>query len=264
MEIFWRLVLGHFIGDFTLQTNYIAAWKRRNFWGLLVHCGIHPIIYAILLWRYIGQVWIVIGPLKLTGCTCIFLVFITHIIEDEWRIWSVQKKGAPDNTFFYVWDQIIHYAILFTMSPVIDGSTSKFGSLHYPPIAGVILQSQAAGLSLWERFFTITRPENWVFIGIIFVVVTHFTTVTIYFLEKDFLGRDYPETNEKYISIAERLIVMACFLLPGLWWISVVAVWILRAIVYKLRHVYDFTWISILIGNMIAVICGIIARAIIY
>ena len=51
MEIFWRLVLGHLIGDFTLQTNYIAAWKRRSVLGMVVHCGIHPVIYAVFLWK---------------------------------------------------------------------------------------------------------------------------------------------------------------------------------------------------------------------
>lgn len=263
MEIFWRLVLGHLIADFTLQTNYIAAWKRRSVWGLLVHCGIHPIIYSILLWRYVGQVWIQAGPLKLTGCTCILLVFITHLIEDEWRIWSVLKRNAPDNTFFYVWDQIIHYAIIFALSPVVDGAVSKFGFIYFPEIMGVVPGAQAAQMSLIERFFTITRPENWIFVAILFVIITHFTTVTIYFLEKDFLGRDFPDVPEKYTTMAERLIVMACLLLPGMWWISVLGVWALRAFIYKARRIYDYTWMNILIGNGAAVVCGFLARLLI-
>lgn len=264
MEIFWRLVLGHLIGDFTLQTNYIAAWKRRNIWGLLVHCGIHPIIYAILTWKYMNNVWMEVGPIELTGCTCIFLIFITHLIEDEWRIWSVLKKGAPDNTFFYLWDQVIHYAVLFAIAPVVDGATSKFGILYYPPIAGILDGTQTFGSGLWERFANIARGEQWVFLGMLFVVATHFTTVTIYFIEKDFFGGNYPATDEKYISMAERLVVMGCFLLPGLWWISVVVVWLARAVFYKVRRVYDFSWTSLLIGNVTAILCGLLARTILY
>ena len=171
MEIFWRLVLGHLIGDFTLQTNFIAAWKRRSIWGVFVHCGIHPVIYSILLWRYLGQVWFQIGPLQFTGCVCVPIIFISHFIEDEWRIWSVSKKGAPDNTFFYVWDQVIHYAVIFTFSPVVDSgmvSTGKFGFIHYPSISGLVPYNEWLGLDFWNKFLTLTRPENWVFLGILF------------------------------------------------------------------------------------------------
>ncbi|OGR51246.1 MAG: hypothetical protein A3I11_02290 [Elusimicrobia bacterium RIFCSPLOWO2_02_FULL_39_32] len=264
MEIFWRLMLGHFIADFTLQTNYIAAWKRRNVWGLIVHCAIHPILYTILLWNYVGQVWLQIGTIKLTGCTCILLVFIAHLIEDEWRIWSVLKKGAPDNTFFYLWDQAIHYAIIFAFSPVVDGSTGKYGLLNYPPITGVLNSYQAMGMDIVSRFSNIVRSENWVIVGILIALVTHFTTVTIYFLEKDFFGFDFPETKEKYITMAERVLVMGCFLLPGAWWLAVVAVWILRTVIYKVKKVYDLTWLNILLGNSIAVVCGIAARILVY
>lgn len=264
MEIFWRLILGHLISDFTLQTNYVAAWKRRSIWGLLVHCATHPIIYVILTWNYLTQVWIEIGPLKLTGLACILLIFITHVIEDEWRIWSVLKKGAPDNTFFYAWDQVIHYAIIFAMAPVIEGSVGKFGFLTYPPLADVISAAESPGLTLWEKFSTVIQPESWVFIAILFVIVTHFTTVTIYFIEKDLFGGDYPATDEKYISMAERVVVMGCFLLPGLWWISVLFVWLLRPAIYKLRRVYDFSWTSVLVGNGTAILCGLISRSLLY
>ncbi|GEM_PF-370187 len=264
MEIFWRLILGHLIADFTLQTNYIAAWKRESKWGLLVHCAIHPIIYSILLWNYVGQVWIQVGSLELTGCLCIFLVFITHLIEDEWRIWSVLKQGSPDNTFFYVWDQVIHYAVLFAFSPVVDGMMGKFGLLYYPPLYGVVSYSEVLDLNLWERFLTLSRNETWVFVGILFALVTHFATVTIYFLEKDLLGKNFPSVKEKYISMLERGVVMVCFLLPGFWWISVVLLWISRSILYRIYRWGDFSWIHIFLGNGIAILCGIIVRHLVY
>lgn len=264
MEIFWRLILGHLIADFTCQSNYIAAWKRRSLAGLFVHVGIHPVVYALLLWNYLGQVWIQVGPLKLTGCLCIAFIFIAHIIEDEWRIWSVLKRGAPDNTFFYVWDQVIHVAIIFACSPAIEGSAGKFGTIQYPQISGTLPLSQSAGLSVFERFTTVVTPEPWVMIAILYAVVTHFTTVTIYFFEKDFFNREYPDLQEKYISMAERVILMSCFLLPDYWWMVVVGVWLLRIIIYKIRRFHDFSWTSIVIGNSTAVICGLLARHFFY
>ncbi len=264
MEIFWRLLLGHIIADFTLQTNFIAGWKRRSKWGLFVHCAIHPIIYSLLLWQYLSLVWIRIGSLELTGCTCVFLVFVTHVIEDEWRIWSVLKQGAPDDTFFYVWDQLIHYAIIFAFSPVVDGMQGKFGLFYYPPIPGVVSHWEGMGLGLGEAFRTISKNETWVFVALLFAAVTHFTTVTIYFIEKDLFGVPFPSTREKYISMLERLAVTVCFLLPGIWWAAVAGVWIIRSILYKLYRWGDFSWIHILLGNGIAILCGIIIRNLVY
>ena len=57
MDIFWRLMLGHFLADFTFQVNAIAAWKRTSHWGLLLHCLMHPLFYIVLTWPYLGETW---------------------------------------------------------------------------------------------------------------------------------------------------------------------------------------------------------------
>ena len=250
MEIFWRLVLGHLIADFTLQTNYIAAWKRRNLTGLFVHCIIHPLIYSILLWNYLGQVWIKIGPVELTGTLCLFIIFASHFIEDHWRIWSVLKNNSPDNTFFYLWDQVVHYAVIFAISPAIEGSASKFGFISYPSISGIFSAVESIHLNVVQRFFTIVRPEPWIFIGILLTLITHFTTVSIYFLEKDFLQKEFPSNREKYIGIMERLVIVLCFMLPGNGWILVVAVWVFRIILLKTKKWIPVTWMNIIFGNL--------------
>ena len=264
MEIFWRLVLGHLIGDFTLQTNHIAAWKRRNILGMIVHCGIHPVIYSVLLWSYMGQTWVQAGPLPLTGWACVFVIFAAHFIEDQWRVWSVLKRNAPDNTFFYIWDQVIHYAVLFSMAPAVEGSIGKYGFLTYPPISGVAPLAQASRMTLGERFMTVTQPEPWVFIAILFVIVTHFTTVSIYFIEQDFFGKSFPGDREKYISMAERILVAGCFLLPGRWGLALAAAWILYVLASKAKRAYAYSWTSILVGNATAVLCGLLSRNLFY
>jgi energy-coupling factor transporter transmembrane protein EcfT len=93
-----------------------------------------------------------------------------------------------------------------------------------------------------------------------FVVVTHFATVTVWFIEKDIFGREYPETEEKYISILHRLVVWLSFFLPYPWWMLVLAF----VLVTFIRHVWtrrvDFSWTSVLLGNSIAVACGFLSR----
>ena len=266
MEIFWRLVLGHLIGDFTLQTNHIAAWKRRSVPGMLVHCGIHPVIYSMLLWNYMGQVWVQLGRLSLTGWACVTIMFVAHFAEDQWRVWSVLKRSTPDNTFFYIWDQGVHYVVLFAMAPSIEGAAGKYGLVSYPAIAGVMHAGAGdpMSLSLWQRFLTVTQPEIWVFAAILFVLLTHFTTVSVYFIEKDYFGKDFPGDSEKYIGMAERLAVAACFLLPGLWWLGLVSAWIVFALALKFRGSSRHSWTSILLGNSAAVLCGALSRLIFY
>ena len=253
--------MGHLIGDFTLQTNYIANWKRRNLIGMLAHCGIHPVLYSLILWNYMGQVWLKVGPLALTGWVCVVIIFVTHFMEDQWRVSSVIRKEGRDNTFFYIWDQVIHYVILFSVSPAIDGAVGKFGVISYPAITGTVALDEALGMGFWERFLTVTHPEPWVFGVIFFVLVTHFTTVSIYFLEKDIFGREFPNDREKYISMAERLAVGAAFLLPGTWGIFLAAAWILYAIVQKLKKNHPATWVHLILSNLAAVLCGFFIRS---
>jgi hypothetical protein len=102
--------------------------------------------------------------------------------------------------------------------------------------------------------------ETWPILGILFVIVTHCATVTVWFIEKDIFGTNYPETEEKYISILQRLVVWLSFFLPNPWWVLVL-VFVLFSFG---RHVWsrrvDFSWTSVLLGNALAVACGFISR----
>ncbi len=78
MDIFWRLLFGHLVADFTLQTNFIVRWKRSSPWGMLVHCLIHPACYVLLTFRSLGEVWVSAGSLPLPGWACVLLLFAAH------------------------------------------------------------------------------------------------------------------------------------------------------------------------------------------
>jgi len=225
MEILCRLLFGHLLADFTFQSNFVADWKRRSMAGLLVHVGTHPACYIPLLWPYLGDVWVQAAGFALNGWTCIVIATVLHFVEDYFRVTMV-NKGWPDNTLFYAWDQAVHIAILFMLSP---------------------LKSQPV-------------LTQWPILGICFVAVTHFATVTVYFIEKEIDGSEYPETNEKYISILQRLVAWMAFFLPSPWWYLV----LLFILFTFARHVWmrrlEFTWTSVILGNVMAVVCGLIAR----
>ncbi len=225
MEIFFRLLFGHFLADFTFQTNYIARWKRNSMVGLLVHVAIHPLCYISLLWNYLPQVWVTFGSFELTGWIVVPILTLLHFGEDWFRV-NMVNKGWPDNTLFYLWDQIIHISLLWSFCPKSSQSLENV----------------------------------WPILGTLLVIVTHFATVAVWFIEKDIYGRDYPDTEEKYILILQRLAVWLSFFMPDPWWIFV----LIFLVGTFGRHVWtrkiDFSWTSVIMGNALAIICGSISR----
>ena len=237
MDIFWRLLFGHLLADFTFQTNFINRWKRTHFAGLLVHCLIHPICYSILTWPFLGEYWIDNPLIRLTGWSCLLIVFLIHLLEDWWRVYTIFRYGMPDNTIFFLWDQIIHYSVIFAVVPL------------------ALTNEAATGLI----------PEKWPVLGCLFVLITHGCTVTVYFLEKDLYGVEFPGFDEKYLAMAERLVLGLCFLYPGAGGaLALAAAWL--GVMFFLRRVrlFESTAFSFYVGAGIAALCGLAARAVYY
>jgi hypothetical protein len=225
MEFFFRLLFGHLLADFTFQTNFLADWKRRSGAGLLVHVVIHPLCYIALTWPFLNQTWTLFGSFRICGWAAVLIATLIHYVEDWFRVRQI-AMGWNDNTVFYVWDQAIHILVLWLLSP-------------------------------WK----VQPLENtWPLIGSLFVVVTHFATVTIWFIEKDIYGREYPATEEKYLAILQRLAVWLAFFLPTPVWPVVVVVVFATFGRYIWRRRIDFSRASLVMGNALALTCGLISR----
>lgn len=231
MVIFWRLMLGHFLADFTLQTNFINSWKRSSLWGMLAHCAAHPLCYAALTWPFLKDVWVDLPFLELNGWACILIVFATHFVEDQWRVFTIFRYNMPDNTLYFFWDQLIHYAVIFAVIP--------------------------AG---FQGGVPLLIPEKWPVLGCLFVLVTHACTVLIYFIEKDLYNKEFPGTVEKYATMAERLVLALCFLVPGNFWPLLAIGWLSAMHAVRSRRLLDLTWFSLYLGAPAAAACGLAAR----
>lgn len=185
MLIFWRLLLGHFIADFTLQTNKVAQWKRISRWGMIVHVLCHPVMYTVLTWPYLSWTWVRLHGFALNGWACVALISMLHWIEDELRVWCI-RRGTRDSTAFLLWDQAVHFGVLFALAPSLVG-----------------------------------RPaEPWVLAAIGAVLLAHFTSVLIFFVENDRGGSSTVLAQGKYYFMLERLFIAGLFLLPMPWCFS--------------------------------------------
>ena len=82
------LVMCHCIGDYVLQTDFLAKTKGTNLYHLFVHCVLYLVPFAIVF----GVDW------KLG------VLFVSHFIIDILK--------AKYQKIRYVTDQVLHYLIL--------------------------------------------------------------------------------------------------------------------------------------------------------
>ena len=82
------LVICHLIGDYFLQSDFIAKTKGQNWYHLFVHC----ILYVVPFYIAFGL------DLRFV------IIFISHVIIDALK--------ARYHAISYLGDQVIHYVIM--------------------------------------------------------------------------------------------------------------------------------------------------------
>jgi hypothetical protein len=97
--LFWRLLAGHFIGDFPFQTNTVFMIKTKYPWGVILHgsiAGIFIFIFAIpyipnypILWLYL------------------FLNLAYHILVDKAKL-VITPKLKRIGFILFLLDQLLH------------------------------------------------------------------------------------------------------------------------------------------------------------
>ncbi len=226
LYFFWRLLLAHLLADFTFQTDRIAKWKRESISGVYFHVLIFLFFAVAVNYQYI--------PRK-DFAVALLILGLAHVLEDQWRVVSIQKYHSHDNIFLFLYDQFIHVLMIFVVFP------------KQPPFA---------------------ETEKWVYLAIVIVLASHFTTIFIYFLKKLFYKNAAIVTREKYHGIMERLLVVACFLIPGrLFYAALaIAVALIAFERYSIRGAKDLdtSVFNVTASNVMAVMFSVIARGIWY
>ena len=84
----FNLLICHLIGDYVLQSNFLATTKGQNWYHLFIHC----VLYIVPFYFVFGFSW------------HIGVLFAVHIIVDTLK--------ARYNKISYIQDQILHYLLL--------------------------------------------------------------------------------------------------------------------------------------------------------
>lgn len=72
LTFFESLLLGHFVGDYILQNNWMALNKTKRWLPCLIHCLLYTL--AVCLFTWILNPW------------WILVVFASHIFIDHWSL----------------------------------------------------------------------------------------------------------------------------------------------------------------------------------
>lgn len=87
MKILLILVMCHLVGDYVLQSDFIAKTKGENMYHLFVHCMLYCLPFMIFL----------------NGCRLVIL-FNTHV--------GIDLLKAKYGKISYKQDQILHYCVI--------------------------------------------------------------------------------------------------------------------------------------------------------
>ncbi len=88
IKLIITLIFCHLIGDYVLQTDFIAKTKGTNWYHLFVHC----VLYCLPFFIVYGLTW------------QLLFVFIMHFVIDPLK--------ARYNKINYVTDQLLHYIVM--------------------------------------------------------------------------------------------------------------------------------------------------------
>jgi hypothetical protein len=100
LAVFLRMLAGHFIADFFLQTRAGIEEKRQKRWrskSLYVHSAVYALLVcaASLAWEELA--WLVV------------VIFVSHVLVDGW------KAGRPERAGAFVLDQFAHLVVLLAV-----------------------------------------------------------------------------------------------------------------------------------------------------
>jgi len=230
MKIFFRLLFAHLLADFVLQTNFIANWKKRSFYGVVVHSLTFFILSLVLTYNDITKIWLDY-PIKLSGIWCLVILFIFHILEDEYRAYNIRHYYVRDNILFFLLDQVIHIAFLFIFSP---------------------------------RYNTEVNVEWIVVILCLLIAGTYGLSIVVLYIDNLFYGDSVADVffQKKIYSIIFRFVIMLFFFLPdGLYLLSFLLIPVSFVMNKKIHFLSPISfWISAIVAYGIGFVILLIYR----
>lgn len=93
-----KILFAHSLGDYFLQTDYLAINKGKDNYILCIHAILYTFAVSLIFGSEINQLWY-------------WLILLTHILVDYVKARGITPKMMGDKNALIL-DQGIHYLIL--------------------------------------------------------------------------------------------------------------------------------------------------------
>ena len=93
-----KLLIAHSLGDYFLQTDYLAINKGKDNYILCIHSILYTFAIGLIFGNGISQLWY-------------WIILLTHILVDYVKARGITPKIMGE-TNALILDQVIHYLIL--------------------------------------------------------------------------------------------------------------------------------------------------------
>ena len=120
------LVVGHVLGDFLLQTQWMARKKERHWGMLLLHVALVFVAHVAVLWPFLSG-RLLVGVLGLS---------VLHFVFDGARARACGRWGASLAAFFV--DQALHLGAVLVLWGLVVNWTGGVASAWSPSEAWLI------------------------------------------------------------------------------------------------------------------------------
>lgn len=93
-----KILFAHSLGDYFLQTDYLAMNKGKDNYILCIHAILYTFAVSLIFGNEISQLWY-------------WLILLTHILVDYIKARGITPKAIGDKNALIL-DQSMHYLIL--------------------------------------------------------------------------------------------------------------------------------------------------------
>lgn len=113
MDPLFLFLLGHFVGDYALQTDRIAKNKNGLNGHLFLHVSVYTLIIAMFSWFHD----IFYDPNILSAVLpWLIPIFLIHLAQDY-----IKSRFFRESRQFYYIDQALHISALYVLRIIVGG-----------------------------------------------------------------------------------------------------------------------------------------------
>lgn len=227
--LFWRLLAGHFIGDFPFQTNTVFMIKTKYRWGVVLHgsiAGIFIFIFAIPYLPHYPILWLYL-----------FLNLVYHILIDKAKL-IITPKMKRIGFMLFLLDQVFHIAGCWLIANAVP-SVPHYG-------ATIPLYGNTTVMMFISVYIAVTY-------GVLYFILSIKASFSI--------PLTFPDWKMKAIEFIERAAIATFTILGSFYYLLIpLALFPRGFLFFNKKKKYNISMLDLLLSLLLGLIAGFILK----